>query len=367
MKLRIGFFIFVALIFPYSAGWGQEEKKDTSRERQLLLWKVPPQGAKALLPDISLIGTFTGGYFRDDPVVDTGENPSRSGFNMQAVELAFQSVVDPYIRSDVFVLLFEAAIEVEDATITTLSLPLNLQVRAGRMLGRFGRQNTQHVEQIDFVDFSGTNRFFFGDEGFAELGAELSILLPTSWFSEFSFEFLQGENAGNFDGPRKGDLAYLGHWKNSFDLTKNLTMVSGLSGVFGYNASGANQLTQLYGGDIYFRWKPSKSRGLKWQTEYFLRRRDLAGVKDTVGGLYTQIVAQFARRWEGGLRVERIGLPHEGFRQWQLSPVLAFIPTEFFRIRSQYNYVKTDGVDRPHHEAFLQLQFNMGVHGAHVF
>ena len=42
-----------------------------------------PGKASALLPDISVIGTFAGGYFRDGPGHDLGENPSRTGFNFQ--------------------------------------------------------------------------------------------------------------------------------------------------------------------------------------------------------------------------------------------------------------------------------------------
>lgn len=336
-------------------------------EKQILLWKVPATGRKALIPDISLIGSIAGGWFRDDPAGDQGENPSRTGFNFQSAELAIQSVIDPYVRGDFFILFKEDGVEVEDATITTLSLPANLQIRAGKMLARFGRQNTQHLDQLDFVDQSRLNRYFFGPEGFSELGFELSALFPAPWLSELSFEFLQGENEGNFDGSRKQDFAYLGHWKNGFDVTENLAAQVGLSGVVGFNDSAPGNTTQIYGADVYFRWKPNERRGLKWQTEYFLRR--LEDVADTVveGGLYSQIVWQFARRWETGLRAERIGLPSDGFAEWSVTPQLTFLASEFFRLRAQYGFVKQDGVSRTGHEAFLQMQFNMGPHGAHSF
>ncbi len=340
---------------------------DPLPEKQILLWKVPSSGRKALIPDISLVGSIAGGWFRDDPAGDQGENPSRTGFNFQAAELTIQSVIDPYVRGDFSILFKEDGVEIEDGTITTLSLPWNLQIRGGKMLARFGRQNTQHLEQLDFIDQALTNRYFFGPEGFTELGAELSALFPLPWFSELSFEFLQGENAGNFDGPRKGDFAYLGHWKNGFDVTENLAGQVGLSGVIGFNDTAPGNTTQVYGTDFYLRWKPSERRGLKWQTEYFLRRKE--DVADTLveGGAYSQIVWQFARRWEVGIRGERIGLPSEGFRQWGISPAITFVATEFFHLRGQYNWIHTDGVAKEQHEAFLQMQFNMGPHGAHSF
>ncbi|MDO8519451.1 MAG: hypothetical protein Q7T11_04750 [Deltaproteobacteria bacterium] len=358
--------MLVAFVFLALPALAQDAQAPTSEEpRQVLAWKLPDTTSK-LLPNISLIGSVAGGVFRDDPAGDQGENPSRTGFNLQGLELAIQSVIDPYVRGDVFILFHEDGIEVEEALVTTLALPWNLQVRAGKMLTRLGRQNTQHLEKLDFVDYARTNRYFFSPEGFKELGAELSVLIPTDWFSELSFEFLQGENEGNFDGPRKGDFTYLGHWTNTFDLSLATTLQTGLSGAYGFNASGKGNSTQIYGADLYWRYRPNDRSGLKWQTEYFLRRREAVGDTLMDGGVYTQVVGQFARRWEAGARLERIGLPAEGTSEWSASPVITFLASEFFRVRGQYNWVKPD-TGRTGHEAFVQLQFNMGPHGAHAF
>jgi hypothetical protein len=362
---RLMLFLFVLLFLLPSQGWSQEMPDDKGDNGQILLWKTPNK--PKLLPDISLIGSLAGAYFRDDPVGDQGENPSRTGFNFQGIEMALQSVVDPYIRADIFILFLEDGVEVEDATITTLSLPWNLQVRAGKMLPRFGRQITQHLEQIDFVDYSRVHRYFFGAEGFSELGVELSALLPTPWFSEISFEFLQGENEDNFNGTSKGDFSYLAHWKNALDLSQNVTLQTGLSGAFGENSTGAGNWTKIYGADLYLRWKPSAHRGLKWQTEYFYRRLQDVGTTHMDGGLNTQVLYQFARRFEGGLRFDGIGFPQDTLRQWSVSPVVTMLASEFFRLRGQYNLVHTADSNKEQHEAFLQLQFNIGSHGAHQF
>lgn len=359
--------VLSSLCFSVLTHAAEPEGTEPQKEKQLLLWKVPATGSKALIPDISLIGTFAGGFFRDDPGDDQGENPSRTGFNFQGIELAIQSVVDPYVRGDAFILFIEDGVEVEEAVLTTLSLPLNLQIRGGILLPKFGRQNTQHLEKLDFVDFSRVVRHFFGQEGFSELGVEISVLVPVRWFSELSFEFLQGENEGNFDGARKGDFAYLGHLTNTFDLSKDLTLQTGFSGVFGFNDTARGNMTQIYGTDLYLRWKPSERRGLKWQTEYFLRRREIPGDTEVEGGLYSQVIGQFARRWESGLRFERIGLPMEGVPEWSVTPMVAFLATEFFRLRAQYSLIDTNASSHLQHEAFLQAQFNMGVHGAHSF
>ncbi len=338
---------------------------DSSQEdAKLLFWKVPRKGAARLLPDISLIGSFAGAYFRDDPVGEQGENPSRTGFNLQSIELAIQAVVDSYVRGDIFILFKEDEVEIEEAFITTLGLPANLQVRAGIMLAPVGRLNSQHVEQWDFVDQSFTNRYFLGVEGLGEIGAELSVLFPTPWFSELTFGWYQGSNEDNFNSSSKADFAYLGKWNNFFDLTEDLGLQIGLAGILGMNDT--QNLTQLYVADVFLRWRPNERTGLKWQTEYFMRRRKEAVNTLVEGGLYSQLVYQFARRWEAGLRADLLGLPSEGAKQQSVSPMLTFLASEYFRLRTQYNYVNVSG-GRNQHQAFLQLVFNLGPHGAHKF
>ena len=97
----------------------------------------------------------------------------------------------------------------------------------------------------------------------------------------------------------------------------------------------------------------------------FIKRSIDNKVLDEMG--LSQMIYQFARRWEAGLRSEFIGYPQETVRQWGLSPALTFLASEYFRIRAQYNYVDIRGNARTQHEAFLQIQFNMGPHGAHIF
>src|SRR5262249_58617609 len=62
----------------------------------------------------------------------------------------------------------------------------------------------------------------------------------------------------------------------SFDLTDSQTLVTGVSGAFGPNDSGSSTRTQIYGGDLYWKWKPSWQAGgfpfLAFQTEALGRR-----------------------------------------------------------------------------------------------
>jgi hypothetical protein len=123
----------------------------------------------------------------------------------------------------------------------------------------------------------------------------------------------------------------------------------------------------MLGGDLLLKWKPSAHRSLAWQTEYIARWKQVDGGTEIDGGLYSMIDFQFLKRWVAGFRYDQVGIP-VGLvtREYKLTPALTFRPTEFSQIRLQYEYYKI--ANQPSHQsAILQLMFNLGVHGAHLF
>jgi len=52
--------------------------------------------------------------------------------------------------------------------------------------------------------------------------------------------------------------------------------------------------------------------------------------------------------------------------RWRLSPNLTWYPSEFSKLRLQYNYDDRQdlGVD---HSVWLQFEFSLGAHAAHAF
>jgi hypothetical protein len=335
--------------------------------RSIGAWKYPVRSGAAwkLLPDISVIGIFSGAYFTQDPGPN-GDNPQRTGFNLQEIELAFQSIIDPYVRGDVFLSFHEDGVDLEEGYVTSLGLPKGLQLRGGKYKVAFGRQNQKHTEVWPFVDNNLINTKIFGAEGFNDLGTELSYLFPTPFFLQFQASVNNGTNEGNFNGPEKGDLAYTGRLSGSADISKNVTTLIGASAAFGFNDTGPDQLTSIIGGDFLLKWRPAPERGIDWQSEYIYRHRQIPGGTESDGGISSYLLGNWSKRWGAGLRAEYYGIPNIGERTFSLSPMISFRTTEFFRLRAQYELLKTfDG--NTNHAAFLQMIFNMGPHGAHQF
>src|SRR6185295_4194059 len=66
-----------------------------------------------------------------------GHDPKQRGFTVQNLETVFDGKVDPYFRGQANVVLQidpqgETTIEAEEAYLESLSLPLNLQLKAGQ-------------------------------------------------------------------------------------------------------------------------------------------------------------------------------------------------------------------------------------------
>lgn len=190
------------------------------------------------------------------------------------------------------------------------------------------------------------------------------------------------------------EYLYSARWENSFDLTEQSTILFGLSSLYGPNAASEDGETFIYGADLTWKWRPaSGARGkfLIWQTELMRRDFDAGAVSiphedhshdypsETIEdwGLYSQLVWGFAPRWETGLRVEYVTDNDAGVEERdhdparadrvRISPMVAFRPSEFSRVRLQYNYDDADFLDDEVHTVWAGLEFLYGKHPAHQF
>jgi len=126
---------------------------------------------------------------------------------------------------------------------------------------------------------------------------------------------------------------------------------------------------------------------VKWQTEAMYRRfeagrglYDLFPVDETFRdwGLYSQVLWGFKKGWVAGIRGDYLHMQESAFTQddtrqsrSRISANLTWYPTEFSKIRLQYNHDFLEENDflasRDADSIFLQFEFILGAHGAHKF
>ena len=344
-----------------------------------------------------------------------GHDPRVNGFTLQNLELVLDGAVDPYFRAQANLIFQidsegESNFELEEAYAETTALPGNLQVKAGQFQTEFGRLNPTHPHAWSFVDVPLVNGRFFGEDGLRNPGARLSWLTPTPFYSElflavqnsfgetaFSFgsdhdgQLLFGRPAVDRDLDSFGELLFTPRYAVSFDLSSTVTLLAGASAAVGPNASGGDTATQIYGVDAYLKWKAPNHHGgfpfVAWQTEAMVRRYE-AGAYDgsdptqpqplpaetlTDYGFYSQLTCGFRKGWVVGLRGDWVGSDTGALEpdpdrdaRWRVSPNLTWYPTEYSKLRLQYNLDdrEDEGVD---HSVWLQMEFTLGAHAAHKF
>ena len=320
--------------------------------------------------------------------------PFKEGFNLREAELWFFAPADPYFNLYATFPITENGIEVEEAYFVTTSLPAGLQVKGGKFKSGFGRFNAFHPHAWDFVDAPIPYKLFFGGdgEGLIEKGAQLTYLPNLPIYTILGAEVLQGENDTLF-GPDGGPHAYTGFVKSSLDFGANQSILFGGSVVGGKTNTTSfapNTLFQgtsvLYGLEFTYKWKPSRWRSFVLQSEY-LYRHQKGDLTDTVAltkdslkrnqdGFYAQALFQIDR-WRIGARFDRMAIFKDeviraGEKQnysgqpYRWTGSLEFNPTEFSRVRLQYNYDQSDP-NKLNQEIFLQFLLAVGAHGAHAY
>jgi hypothetical protein len=348
--------------------------------------------AKALNPDISLIGNFLGSAGRNDfrPV------PS---LEMRESELGIQAIIDPYARGDFFLSFGEEGVSLEEGYITFTSLPAGFVARIGKMRAAFGKVNTFHTHVLPWVDRPMvTENLLGGEDGINDAGISVTRILPSpkGLFLEATGQLFRGDSADVFQAGQRSHLSAVARLRGYGDLSESTNLDIGLSYSRGHNdvaslfnactvCGGATLpdrfVTNLYGVDATLRWKPLRRsiyRSFTARSEFVWSQRqqpgnfslvpgEVAGTQRAFG-YYIAGDYQFARRWFAGARLDRSGqarnaalIDHGG------SLILTYWPTEFTQIRGQYRTTRYAGSDRNTNEFRLQVQFSLGAHGAHPF
>jgi len=328
----------------------------------------------------------------------------------------------------------ESQFELEEAFATTRMLPFGLeehglQLEVGQFFTEFGRINPKHPHAWDWQDQPVVLTRFLGEDGMRGVGARLGWLLPAPWFSELhaGIQNPQGETMYSFDSSEEAleerpianrpfdsagtrsfsDMVYLLRWVNGVDLSDTWTGQLGLSGLYGPNATGSGGETWIYGADFVLKWIPlTSNRGwpfVKVEGEIAQRRYEadsfdgcldpdedpctpVALPSETLDdwGAVVQLLYGFRRGWSAGLRGEYAtgsggnnaeldySRDEDPFRddRIRVSPLLVYQPSEFSRIRLQYNYDTADfldGGDDPAHGVWLGFEWLFGTHPAHAF
>lgn len=397
--------------------------------------EAPAQGSPfsqaKFVPDISLIldcsylhrnvsDEQAAGLFLPGFVESSEHSLSREGFNLNYAEITFYSVVDPYFELFAVCHLSEEHFHLEEAYWLTKKLPAGFQLKAGKFLSGFGRINELHTHYWDFADRPLVHQAMFGDEGLNEVGARITWVAPTEIYLLAGGELLMGANEVSFGrtgfplpqenrsiNSVKGPGLFVGYLESSVDIGDASVLVR-LSGAHGTTRSEEDFLsgapigqafagsTTVLGGALTVKHTLDAVCYISFQSEYlwrhangtlyfsdFTQQVQQSVLENRQSGFYAQAVMKFDLRVRGGLRFELLQaneILENGHRRDlpeslpRFSGMIEFNPTEFSRVRLQYNYDRSRYSETNQqftrtnvHELSLQVNLAIGAHGAHSF
>jgi len=254
-----------------------------------------------------------------------------------------------------------------------------------------------------------------GEEGLNEQGFQLQYLVPSEQYIMLGVEVFKGQNEQSFgyEGFEISkdshfvieDTNYPSLWvayaKTSFEMGQG-TVLTGVSMAEGNsrlnhlddeNAQAYEGKNTLYGLDFTYKYYFTANHAITWQNEYLYREMDGTqytqnasgqwqglSLEKAEAGYYTELIYQYDKNWRTGFRYSAINQnevtvngndksnPEDSY---VASAMLEYNPTEFSRLRLQYNHNSSlydeEGNKNNNNEIILQFNYAIGAHGAHAF
>ena len=382
--------------------------------------------ATAFNPAISVIlgGSYTdtsqdpeswtiGGFIPSGGEVGPGER----SFNLGESELALSANVDPYFSAMMIAAITaEDEIEVEEAYFRTLALPSGFTAKGGRFFSGFGYLNEVHAHAWDFVDQPLVYQAFFGGQ-YKQDGVQLKWLAPTDLFVELGAETGNGDafpatrrNRNGMNGATLfahigGDVGDSTSWRagaawidqraedRSFDddgrvRTAGRGFVHRQVAHLGRRCGPqVDPVRQCHAPAAQAAGRVHASRRGRRSSTFDAQGLGLSDAyRSEQSGWYVQGVFQFLPRWRAALRYDALdsGSPHIGLvTSGLLSPeafptllsadperisiMLDWNPSEFSRLRAQYDWDDARAQGDRDRVFRLQYLFGIGAHGAHKY
>lgn len=360
-----------------------------------------------LMPDISAVGDF---IFDGSPKGGTLSDPSKRA-DVREVEVAIQAAVDPYFRGDIFLgINDEEKISIEQAFLTTTSLPGQVELRLGRYLMPVGKLNLTHRHDLHTIDYPWALQRMLSEDGLKGTGLwAIRVFAPFGFYQELNLavadhfgERPEGLQTAEPLNKKLSGLAYAARLRNYWDLNQSTNLeISGsamtgmreqevLPNSFfeqafpGVNAVGARQT--LIGGDVTLRWRPLQQglyKSFILQAELMTQRNKaptipdgatyLGPVRNVTGGYAFARYQVAARSFVGG-RYDFVQTANPGLMKdlRASSGYFEFFPSEFSKLTLAAERIFHGGLESglPADKVtrlLLQATFALGPHKPHPF
>jgi len=307
-----------------------------------------------LNPEISATG--------DVRAYATTSGVQRENFDPHEFEVGFQSALDPYSHTKIFLAFHDGGVEVEEGYAYWIGLPGHLRLDLGKYRQQFGELNRWHLHAVPETEYPLAIRTYLGPDGLAGTGLSLYRAFGGFGTHEVTLQVTRSASDAELFG-NSGRPTYLAHLLNFWQLSRSTYMQIGGSMLYGTNPDSAMR-TRVGGLDFRLTWRPpAQALYREWTVrgELLAFRKQIAGVGPTRVGGYASTTYKMGQRWIAGLAYSYVESPEFGAVTRQIIPSLTLWQSEWVFLRGQYRWEKVPGATATNQLAF-QAVWAIGPH-----
>ena len=290
------------------------------------------------------------------------EGVERENFDPREFEVGFQSPLDPYSSTKIFVSFENGSVSIEEGYAYWTGLPGHVRFDIGKFRQQFGELNRWHLHALPETEYPLALRTFLGDDGLAGTGISLYRAFGGLGTHELAAQVTRSESDAELFGG-SGRPTYLVHLLNFWQLTRSTYAQLGGTALYGTDPDSSLR-TSVGGVDFRLTWRPpAQALYREWtlRGELYALRREYSGAGGTHLGYYVGTTYKLGQRWIAGLRYDYVERPDSGLITRQVIPSLTLWESEWVELRAQYTWSRIMGRAATNDFAF-QAVWAIGPH-----
>jgi hypothetical protein len=315
-----------------------------------------PRGANLLNPEISATG---------DVRLVAREGRQEDNAVAREFEFAFQSALDPYSNTKIFMTFEDEEVGIEEGYLYWTGLPGRLRLDVGKYRQQVGDLNRWHLHALPETEYPLVYQRFFSEEGLTGIGLSLYTTLPFSLAGATHEVWLQGTTTGS-EGLLAGghQPVLLGRLQNFWQVTRSTYAQLGFTGLGGNNDD-EDLRSRVLGLDFRVTYRPPAAatrRDVTFRAEGYRFHADELGTTTNRYGAFLDLQARTSRRWVFGARYDWVEAPRgPDDTEWRITPNLTWWQSEFVYLRLEGEHRHTD-LEGSQNMLSLQAVWAMGPH-----
>jgi hypothetical protein len=329
---------------------------DTARARPAAQPSAGPRGANLLNPEISATG---------DIRLVARDGRQKDNAVAREFEFAFQSALDPYSNTKIFMTFEQEEVGIEEGYIYWTGLPGRLRLDVGKFRQQVGDLNRWHLHALPETEYPLVYQRFFSEEGLAGIGVSLYTALPFSLGGGTHEVWLQGTTAESDPLLASGHQpVLLGRLQNFWQLTRTTYAQVGITGLGGNNDS-AGLRSRVVGVDFRATYRPPEAgtrRDITFRAEGYRLHATELGATTNRYGAFLDLQARTSQRWVFGARYDWVEAPRgPEDTEWRITPNITWWESEFVYLRLEGEHRHSD-LEGSRNMLSLQAVWAMGPH-----